>query len=278
MQEKQLGLEVHTLILINLQQDMEELYFPSIPKSSLKQLEIKFINKDIMLKSLILLVMISCHLRHEVFNNFEDLFKEISSNQIQIEKVTERLTPIYFEGASSDTTLFIEPSLPFLKFLKIEHENNKQDIIKINDTSFVLKVEIEGKEIKLDTDLLYSELYKLNIIGNDLFCILSKGTGLLKSGTLQEVTFFSLIDTSNVAVSSFVSWSNSIYAFDDINLDGKLDFHKTNRVKKDDLNTYYQIIDYSFDGKMYQTKKQGKYTKNYIKKDDKGKLSFTDTL
>jgi len=50
------------------------------------------------------------------YDGFDDIFKHINKHKVKAVKVSEGLTPIYVRENSSDTTLYIEPSLSNIRF------------------------------------------------------------------------------------------------------------------------------------------------------------------
>jgi len=156
--------------------------------------------------------------------------------------------------------------------LKVEHDNSDEDIIVVNNVRHTLQSRYHNGNIRFETDLLNSELYKLELNSKVYFCLISKGTGMYKSGTLQELTFISLINIINSSVYSFISYSNSILAFDDIDLDGELDFRIIENRKIDEQITSYEMNSYCFDNDSFKYKLNSKYSRIHLEKDNQGKV------
>lgn len=213
--------------------------------------------------------VIAC--RGQTGKSIDKLFRQLNKGSIDFKKVEKKFTPIYYEGLSTDTTVF---KLEGHNIVYYKCDNNKEaiDLIKIDNVEHSLFIEKNGNRIPLDLDILNASLFECTAFKKNYFCIISGGTGLYKSGTFQEIKFFVLIDITdknNIVFYELFSRASSIHSIGDFNKDGVLDFLY---VENDSLKSKtYLVTLYTIQGKQFIP--IFKKSKNYfmvLKQDTKG--------
>lgn len=211
------------------------------------------------MRVLLLILLVSCGLTaNNEFKNLNDLLKGKNHNRVQVQELSKGIIPWYIEGEESDTSRFMLPSFPSIKVMKIDNGENARDVIQISDKEFAGKIEYDANVLNLDMDYLNASVYELRLNNKKFVCIASSGTGLLRSGVAQQVTFFVLIDMTDSGdenVYFLYSYDNSTFAFDDINDDGNMDFLRVRLIARDGDD-----LEYIFEKTSLHGGKFDKYT------------------
>ena len=189
------------------------------------------------MKILLLILFVSCGLATKnEYKNLSSLLENKNHNRVRVKELPKEIVPWYIEGVESDTSTYLLHSYPNIRLIKIDHGKDAQSIIKINDKEFLGKIENNKITTDLDMDFYHASVYKLQLNNKKFICIVSLGTGLLQCGSFQQIAFFVLVDITHPKdekVYFLHSYDNSIFAFDDIDNDGNLDFLRFRLIARD---------------------------------------------
>lgn len=132
-------------------------------------------------------------------DNIDSILQTLGKSKINFKRLNSRFEPIYIEGASRDSLEYILKGTN-MKYCKYDNGNAHADILVVGKQRFSLLYDREP----LDLDIEGAHLYRFNFRESKYFCIMGGGTGLLRSGSYQQITFFVLIENTKKRICQLV--------------------------------------------------------------------------
>lgn len=147
-------------------------------------------------------------------------------------KCVDTFRKVYYEGRSNctpglgyDDTLFYVAKIKCIGHIayKKAQTGSSLDILEYKNRSHFLKIIEEDAETSVDADPDNVPLYQLAIGKRHYYYFSCGGTGLLRSGSFQNIRFY-IVFSKNTPPIALMSGTEYKYSFCDLNNDKKLDF------------------------------------------------------
>jgi hypothetical protein len=131
---------------------------------------------------------------------------------------------VFYEGKSDDTLYYVANAkgIGTVTYKKVT-TGTPYDVVEYNGKTFQLFRLDDDDTVRVDADPSTAQLFQIKIGHNRYYYFYCSGTGLLRSGSFQQISFYTIFSkTLNpVTMISGLEYPNS---FCDINNNGKLGF------------------------------------------------------
>ena len=141
---------------------------------------------------LIILVITSSITSCREYMTLDEIYSKYNKGSISYSSLDCEVIPLDFEGNISDSSFYkLNIQNENYIYIKVDKGYDQKDILLVKDREILIRTEMNESYINLDLDVNQIEAYGIEFLNKKYLCLITGGTGLYKSGSFQEIKFYS---------------------------------------------------------------------------------------